>query len=223
MEREQLAAVLNAIDADWRLFFELLAATGLRLGEVLELRWEDVDLGAKRLQVQRQVSKDGTVSLPKTATGVRSVPLSTSMAQRLWRLQGAPDRLLFASSRGFHVDRRWLRRYVLDPATKVAGVPWVTPHVFRHTCASLLFAEGKSPKQVQMWLGHTDPAFTLRTYVHLLDDGLGDAIDVVGATMGPHELRASKQTAEVAQAAEWRFSRDFREATQSLAKRGQRS
>ena len=48
-------------------------------------------------------------------------------------------------------------------------------HTFRHTCASLLFAAGKSPKQVQMWLGHTDPAYTLRVYVPLIDDGLGDA------------------------------------------------
>jgi len=48
------------------------------------------------------------------------------------------------------------------------------PHV-RHTCASRLFAAGKNVKQVQEWLGRADPAFTLRTYVHLLDEGLGDA------------------------------------------------
>jgi integrase len=64
---------------------------------------------------------------------------------------------------------------VLDPATEAAGVPWVSFHTFRHSCASLLFAAGKSPKQVQVWLGHSDPAFTLRVYVHLLDDGLGSA------------------------------------------------
>jgi hypothetical protein len=51
----------------------------------------------------------------------------------------------------------------------------VSFHTFRQTCASLLFAEGKNVKQVQEWLGHADPGFTLRTYVHLLDDGLGDA------------------------------------------------
>jgi integrase len=50
-------------------------------------------------------------------------------------------------------------------------------HTFRHTCASLLFAAGKTAKQVQVWLGHTDPAFTLRVYVNLMDDGLGDALD----------------------------------------------
>jgi hypothetical protein len=51
----------------------------------------------------------------------------------------------------------------------------VSFHAFRHTCASLLFAAGKNVKQVQEWLGHADPGFTLRTYVHLLDEGLGDA------------------------------------------------
>jgi hypothetical protein len=51
----------------------------------------------------------------------------------------------------------------------------VSFHAFRHTCASLLFANDKNIKQVQTWLGHADPAFTLRTYVHLMDDGVGAA------------------------------------------------
>jgi integrase len=52
---------------------------------------------------------------------------------------------------------------------------WVSFHTFRHTCASLLFDAGRNVKQVAEWLGHADPAFTLRTYVHLMDQGLGDA------------------------------------------------
>lgn len=48
-------------------------------------------------------------------------------------------------------------------------------HNFRHTCASLLFAAGRNAKQVQEWLGHSDPGFTLRTYIHLMDEGIGDA------------------------------------------------
>lgn len=54
-------------------------------------------------------------------------------------------------------------------------VAWPSFHTFRHTCASLLFDNGKHVKQVADWLAHADPAFTLRTYVHLLDEGLGDA------------------------------------------------
>lgn len=51
----------------------------------------------------------------------------------------------------------------------------VSFHTFRHTCASLLFDRGRNIKQVQKWLGHADPGVTLRTYVHLIDEGVGDA------------------------------------------------
>jgi integrase len=57
-------------------------------------------------------------------------------------------------------------------ARRVSRVSHLPPY-----CASLLFAAGKTAKQVQVWLGHTDPAFTLRVNVHLMDDGLGDALD----------------------------------------------
>lgn len=53
----------------------------------------------------------------------------------------------------------------------------VTFHIFRQTCASLLFDGGRNIKQVQEWSGHADPAFTLRTYVHLMDAGVGGGLD----------------------------------------------
>lgn len=51
----------------------------------------------------------------------------------------------------------------------------VSFHTFRHTCASLLFEAGRNVKQVQAWLGHADPGFTLKTYIHLMDAGVGNA------------------------------------------------
>jgi integrase len=70
---------------------------------------------------------------------------------------------------------------VLNKSARAVGLPWVTPHTFRHTCASLLFQHGKNIKQVAGWLGHSGPGFTLRTYVHLMDDGVGyaDFLDTV--------------------------------------------
>ena len=62
---------------------------------------------------------------------------------------------------------------MLVPAREEACLPWVGFHSFRHTCATLLFAEGRNVKQVQRWLGHHSPSFTLDTYIHLLDDGVG--------------------------------------------------
>jgi integrase len=174
LDSDELARFLEACPESWRVFFRLLAMTGVRVGEAVELRWSDVDFGAKRLRVRRRFYH-GTVAPPKSEHGRRYIPLSTVLAQELWALQGAPDELIFTSVRGCRVDRDWLWKNVLKPTAKTAGVEWAGFHTFRHTCASVLFAEGKNPKQVQAWLGHSDPGFTLRTYVHLIDDGLGDA------------------------------------------------
>jgi integrase len=82
---------------------------------------------------------------------------------------------VFASGIGAELHPSNVRGRVLVKASKPLGLEWVGFHTFRHTCASLRFEGGKSVKQVQEWLGHADPGFTLRTYVHLLDDGLGRA------------------------------------------------
>jgi hypothetical protein len=84
----------------------------------------------------------------------------------------------------------------LKPAVRKAGLPWVSAHTFRHTAGSLLFEAGKNPKQVQEWLGHHDAAYTLNTYVHILDGGLGDAdfldhVVTVGGNRGATEAPQS--------------------------------
>jgi Phage integrase family len=83
-----------------------------------------------------------------------------------------------------------VRRRVLRPAAEEAGVPWCGFHSFRHTCASMLFEAGRNIRQVAAWLGHADPAFTLRTYVHLMDAGVGEGLDLdaLGAGETSHEV-----------------------------------
>jgi integrase len=65
---------------------------------------------------------------------------------------------------------------VLALACKAAGVGWAGFHTFRHTVASRLFAEGRNVVQVQRWLGHYSAGCTLDTYVHLLDNDLGEPL-----------------------------------------------
>jgi integrase len=84
---------------------------------------------------------------------------------------------VFATRNGTRLSDRNPRR-VIDKATTDAGVPWASFHTFRHTCASLLFDSGRNIRQVCDWLVHADPAFTLRTYVHLIDGGLGEPLDL---------------------------------------------
>jgi Phage integrase family len=71
---------------------------------------------------------------------------------------------------------------VLAVEPVLVAAAWVHFHSLRHTCASMLFDGGKNIKQVAVWLGHTDPAFTLRTYVDLMDQGL-DGADFLDATV----------------------------------------
>jgi Phage integrase family len=80
----------------------------------------------------------------------------------------------------------------------------VSFHTFRHTCASLLFDTGRNIKQVQEWLGHADPSFTLRTYVHLMDEGVGDAA-FMDNQVGNIRATGQPQTAENAVEAEPAF------------------
>jgi integrase len=185
LSEEQLATLLGKLPDDWQLFFTFLAQTGLRISEATELRWRDVDLGQKRFKVRRRFYR-GTVAPPKTKHGRRTLRLSDDTARALWRIRRGEDELVFTTSTGKRINAQNLQRRVLSPAAEAAGVAWLTFHGFRHTCASVLFRAGWNAKQVQRWLGHHSPAFTLAVYVHLLDDDLPDPsfLDAIGGGSG---------------------------------------
>lgn len=197
LTRAELGILLAAISKDWRLFFEFLTHSGLRISEAVGLRWEHLDLGEKpKVRVREQFYKGKRKRL-KSGAGKREIPLSPSMAKRLLAHRRddyrGPKTPVFASKVGTELLPANVYRRVLAPAAIGIGLKVeidiededgepakrdrsaVSFHNFRHTCASLLFDEGRNIKQVQEWLGHADPGFTLRTYVHLMDDGVGDA------------------------------------------------
>jgi integrase len=172
---QQLLAAIGDVELEagrWVLFFRTLAALGLRISEAIELRWRDVDLGTRVVRVRRNFY-DGEVGTLKTKYSRRDLKLESELARALWALRKATKAkdgdLVFTSTRGRRVDPSNLSERVLKPAARAAGVEWASFHTFRHTCASLLFNDAKwNPKQVQVWLGHHSPAFTLERYVHLL-------------------------------------------------------
>jgi len=195
LTREELGGLLAEVPPDWRLFFELLAHTGLRVSEAIGLTWQDVEFGTRsRLRVRRQLQAGGYQPV-KSRHGRRDIPLSPRTARALWaaqRGQGADDPV-FCTPTGTPLNVSNVRHRVLTPAAKRAGVPWAGFHTLRHTCASLLFEAGKNPKQVQHWLGHHSAAFTLDTYVHLLDEGLGDAAFLDAAVLAREDAEGGAQ------------------------------
>ncbi len=172
--------------------YTVAVRTGMRPGEMLALRWSDVDLEAGTLQINRALS-EGEFTPPKTARSRRRINLSpaTVTALKSHRKRQLEERmakaglwedhdLVFSSSVGTPKSQRNLNRE-FKAAAKRAGLPdHFKLYDLRHTCATLLLSRNIHPKYVQELLGHASIALTLDTYSHVIpgmDGGTGGAID----------------------------------------------
>jgi integrase len=174
-----MALVVDLIPTKYSLMFELLAATGLRRSELLALEGRHLSLSGEkphvkvRQRVRRQRGKGLVIGPTKSRYSRREVPISIDIADELRGLRVADDQLVFATRNGTPHDGDNLAMRVLGPACSEAGVEWAAFHTFRHSVASLLFAEGRSIVAVQRFLGHATASFTLDTYIHMLSDDIG--------------------------------------------------
>lgn len=182
----QLKSFLEAARADrWYALWELLVATGLRPGEALALKWDDLD--GERMRVQRNLVRhsDGTWELkdPKTPRARRAVTVPKSVARTLkaHRTQQLEERLgagrtyvdhglIFAVGNGNPLDWRVVVQRHFNKIIECAELPRIRPYDLRHTCASLLLAAGENVKVVSERLGHASAALTLDVYSHVLPD-----------------------------------------------------
>lgn len=211
LTRAELVILLSALPDESRLFCTFLAHTGLRISEAVGLRWEHLDLSEHpKVRVREQLYKGKRKRL-KSKDGKRDVPLSPGMTRQLLAVRRdgyrGPESPVFASKVGTPLRPENVYRRALAPAAIRAGFKVeveikgrkkersaVSFHTFRHTCASLLFEAGRNVKQVQGWLGHADPGFTLSTYIHLMDAGIGSAAfldEVTGVEAPTPEALAS--------------------------------
>jgi integrase len=184
--------------------YVLAIHTGMRQGELLSLRWEDVDLDRQSLRIRRTLTRKGSesggaygVGKPKTKKSRRTVRLTESAVDTLSRHRarqaeeklrtGAPFQdqgLVFAGERGGIINPSNLRNRSFVPLLKRAGVPRITFHDLRHTCASLLFQRNVHPKFVQELLGHASVAITLDTYSHMMPGMGGEAAHAMKEVLG---------------------------------------
>lgn len=189
--RAFLAAVASDdLAAAWR----LALTTGMRRGEILGLRWKDMDLISGNLQVRQtvvSVAYEIQFSEPKTKRGKRTIPLDGSTVQTLiahrhqqleHRLAAGPDwvdlDLVFSRPEGrpIHPDSFTQRFKRLQTQT---GLPHIRLHDLRHTFATIALHAGTQPRVVSDLLGHATVAFTLDTYGHAVPGTHQAAVDQV--------------------------------------------
>jgi integrase len=154
----------------------LAATTGLRISEVLGLKWMDIDWTTLQMNVTRSVV-DGIVGKCKTETSRRPVPIDEFTAGELlvWKKEtcyAGPEDWVFASERVQGKMPPWadtlLDRF-LQPAAKKAGITkWVGFHTFRHTYSTLLKANNEDVKVVQELMRHANISTTMNIYTKAL-------------------------------------------------------
>lgn len=180
-------------------FWRLALNTGMRRGELLALRWDDLDLDRATLAVRRTLTRgaDGLVfGEPKTRSGKRAIALPASCVTALRehrrrqlarRLELGPawhdTDLVFERGDGRvlhpNVSGRAFRRLVAE-----LGLPAIRFHDLRHTAATLMLANGEHPKVVQERLGHNDISMTLNRYSHVTMDMQREAANRLDALLG---------------------------------------
>jgi integrase len=180
----------------------VLAYCGLRWGELCALRVEDFDPERRRLDVRRtlvEVNGYFHESSPKNYQE-RSIPIPgviTSLLERHIETKRPEDRVFVSSKNGAVLRNRTFRRGWFDDAAKAIGIPGLTPHELRHTCASLAVSAGANVKAIQRMLGHSSAKETLDTYSDLFDSDLDQvavALNEVVSRLNVGKLWADAQS-----------------------------
>jgi integrase len=185
LDQEEARRLLTAACGDrLEALYVLALNTGMRQGELLALKWEDVDLERSVLRVRRTLSRTDNayvVGEPKTKKSRRTIrftagaamALKVHLSRQLEEMERMgtlyqPGGLVFASTTGTIINPSNLRNRSFKPLLKHAGLRPIRFHDLRHTCATLLLSKNVNPKIVSEMLGHSSIAITLDTYSHVL-------------------------------------------------------
>lgn len=197
---EQAKAFLESLKGHRLEALFIMALTlGLRRGELLGLHWSDVDFDAATLRVNYGLQRfDGKLHLvePKTEKSRRVLPLPSLLvdALRIHRTRQLEERLalgsnwqesgfVFASTIGTPLEPRNLNR-TFDALLKNAKLPKIRFHDMRHSCATMLLAQGVPQRTLMEILGHSQISLTMNTYSHVLPEMTRAAIGMMDSVLG---------------------------------------
>jgi integrase len=160
--------------------------TGLRRGELFALRWKD--LGENGTLTVREAVYEGRFDTPKTAAGLRRIPLAPPARALVvaWRARSErtePDDLVFSTWSGKPISPNNVLRSAVFPACEKLGLARTTWLTFRRTYASWAHDLGMPGKVIAQLMGHAKVDTTLNVYAQVLDDSVRDAAERVGSKL----------------------------------------
>ena len=188
LTREEIEALIEAMDPRYSLLVRFAAYTGLRQSELFALRRRHIDVLHNRVRVEESIKawSNGVPTFGETKSGRgRTVGLEPALAKlvtgHLASLPGGPDALVFTKDDGGAIRETSWRRNFWGPAVRLA-LPGrdVTFHHLRHTCASLLIASGANALEIKEWMGHASISTTYDVYGHLLPTNVDDLASRLG-------------------------------------------
>ncbi len=194
---EQVRRLHDALPEPCRTLVMLAALTGMRIGELLALRWNAIDFTHNSISVRESFYK-GQFGSPKTRSSRRDVPMSEPVRKALsdYRTRAkhsGPDGLVFSSRVNTPLNAKNLLRRALQPACRKLELPLVSWHSFRHTHATLLGEVGESVKTAQAILGHSDLHTTLNVYTHVIPESQRRAVAKVADILFPSVPKLAKE------------------------------
>ena len=170
----QIILLLDKVeDQKYETLFMVAIFSGARQGELLGLKWSDIDWDKKQIHIKRTFTK-GRFFVPKTKESRRKIDIGPKVMTQLkkWKLAcpvNALD-LVFPNDAGGPINYSNMVQRHFFPALKAAGLPRIRFHNLRHTFASLKIEQGENIKYIQSQLGHSSPMVTLTVYAHLMKD-----------------------------------------------------
>lgn len=174
LQPEQIKALLGAVKSQkYKTLFQLAAFSGCRQGELLALKWKDLDWAAGQISIRRTFNHQKFYP-PKTKSSIRCVDIgpATMQALKLWKVACPPNDLglVFPNEAGGPINHNNMVSRYFNPALKTAKIQRVKFHALRHSYASIQLNQGRNIKYIQTQLGHSSPTVTLNIYSHLLKD-----------------------------------------------------
>lgn len=176
LTEDEQKRVVECVDLEGGLFAYFLLYTGMRRGEALALKWENIDFENKTITVTDNVvfvNNRAVIKPPKTEAGIRNIVLLDCLAEKLINhIPKDKSEYVFSDNGkkhlgGTYYQRSW-KRY-----QKASGLN-ITPHQLRHTYATILFEAGIDTKDAQNLMGHSDITTTRNIYTHIRQTRLTD-------------------------------------------------